>query len=128
MLELRPREPVGLADDFGALVAWYIKALGFAAVSIIDEAYRYATLETAGGVRLGIADARQTEVHAGDRARNTVVLQFEVDDVAAFFERVASQGGLVTFGPAQDAEAEFWFGGIADLEGNRCWAVDANCP
>jgi len=119
-MELRPREPVVLADDFGAL--------GFSAVSIIDDAYRYATLETAGGVRLGIADAKQMGVDAGDRSKSTFVLQFEVDDVAAFFEHVASQGGLVTFGPAQDAQAGFWFGGIADLEGNRCWVVDANCP
>ena len=37
-------------------------------------------------------------------------------------------GGSVVFGPSYDEEGEYWYGSIADPEGNEIWFVDQNCP
>lgn len=128
MIELRPREPVLFATDFSALVAWYRDCLGFTVDRLFEDEYHYCNLTTSSGIQLGIADATEMAVEAQDRMRNSLVLQFEVDDVAAFFEHLKSQGGTVTFGPSLDEKGGFWFGGFADIEGNPSWVVDKNCP
>ena len=127
-MDVRAREPVIFAGDFSPLVAWYVRALGFAVTRLEEERYHYANLESPAGVKLGIADAREMGVEPGDRSRNTVVLQFEVPDVRAFLSLVGESGGRVTFGPSQDADDGFWFGGFADPEGNPFWVVDETCP
>jgi predicted enzyme related to lactoylglutathione lyase len=128
MTEIRPREPVVLAADFEALVAWYRDVLGFTVVNLFDEGYHYCNLETPTGIELGIGSAEEAGVEPTDRAGNTVVLQFEVDDVRAFLAHVEEKGGSVTNGPSFDEKGGFWFGGFADPEGNPFWVVDANCP
>ena len=127
-MKIRPREPVILAEDFGALMNWYREVLGFGVAQLIEDAYHYVRLETPGGVKLAIASAKEMGVTPSDRRNNSLVLQVEVDDVKAFFEHVQSSGGSVTGGPQYDKEGDFWFGGIADPEGNPCWVVDKNCP
>ena len=57
-----------------------------------------------------------------------IVLQFEVDDLPAFIESFKERGGTVIFGPSFDKDDGFWYGAIADLEGNQIWLVDKNCP
>ena len=56
------------------------------------------------------------------------MLQFEVEDVKAFFEHLTANGGVAVFGPSLDKEYNFWYGGFADPEGNPYWVVDVNCP
>ncbi len=56
------------------------------------------------------------------------LLQVEVQDVRAFLAHVEKAGGAVKFGPSQDAEAGFWYGGFTDPEGNVIWVVDHTCP
>ncbi|MDP7028619.1 MAG: hypothetical protein QF733_00170 [Phycisphaerales bacterium] len=46
----------------------------------------------------------------------------------AFLKHVSAAGGTTTFGPSFDEQDGFWFGGLADPEGNRWWVVDAACP
>jgi predicted enzyme related to lactoylglutathione lyase len=128
MQELRPREPVLFAEDFSSLVAWYEGALGFRVVQRHEDGYHYAKLVTDGGLQLGIADAGEMGVQLADRAAASLVLQCEVDDLAAFFAHVEGAGGSIVFGPNHDARDGFWFGSIADPEGNRCWVVDKDCP
>ncbi|MAV36831.1 MAG: hypothetical protein CMJ59_15390 [Planctomycetaceae bacterium] len=128
MLSIRPRETVILATDFSALVAWYRDVLGFTVVSTFEDAFHYYYLETPTGIKIGIASAQEMEVVPGDRSSNTVILQFEVDDLHAFFADLKRAGGTVTFGPSQDKQGGFWFGGFSDPEGNPIWVVDKNCP
>jgi uncharacterized glyoxalase superfamily protein PhnB len=128
MMELRPRETVILADNFSNLVAWYRDSLGFKVVQLIEEGFHYCNLETPSGIRLGIADAAEMDVVPHDRASNTVVLQFEVDDVKEFFAHLEKAGASITNRPQFNAESAFWFGSFADPEGNPCWVVDKNCP
>jgi len=127
-MDIQPREMVILADDFEALVAWYRDVLGFQVTKQFDEKYHYANLETASGIKLGIASAEEMGVTPGDRNRNTVVFQFAVENVKDFFAHVAANAGRATFGPAFNEKDEFWYGGIADPEGNPCWVVDMKCP
>ncbi len=127
-MHLKPRETVILADDFAAMIKWYQNALGFRVTRLFEQEYHYCNLETDSGIQLGIASASEMEVNPENRKNNTVVLQFEVQDVKQFLESVAANGGTVTFGPSFDKSNNFWYGGFADVEGNPFWVVDADCP
>ncbi len=127
-IDLRPRETVILAADFASLVAWYRDVLGFAVTSLIEDSFHYANLATPSGIGIGIASAEEMGVVPGDRANNTVVLQFEVDDVKALFGHIERAGGKITGEPTFNKQDNFWFGSFADPEGNPCWVVDKNCP
>ena len=127
-MQIRHREPVRLAADFDGLVAWYRDVLGFTVAALMEEGFHYCNLETPSGIRLGIADAAEMGVSPIDPRNNTVVLQFEVDDVQEFFTHLEQLGASITNGPLFNAKDEFWFGGFADPEGNPCWVVDKNCP
>lgn len=127
-MNLRPRETVILAEDPAALVAWYREVLGFELEASHQEGYHYYNLATESGIRVGIADAEEMGVEPVERDQNTVILQFEVDDVEAFFAHLEKAGGSALFGPNFDEEGEFYFGGFADPEGNPYWVVDKNCP
>lgn len=128
MVDIRPRETVILASDFDLLVDWYRDVLGFAVARRFDEAYQYCNLETATGIRIGIGSAAQMGIEPTDRSQNTVVLQFEVDNVTEFLNRVGESGGAVTLGPSFDENDNFWYGGFTDPEGNPIWVVDKECP
>ena len=119
-----PRESVIMADDFDAMVNWYQDVLGFRSTFRTEDEYHYCTLES--GIKIGIASAKEMGVKPTDRRQNTVVLQFDVPDVAAFFKHIEEKGGTATFGPSYDKTGDFWFGGIEDLEGNPIWVVDVN--
>ena len=126
--ELRPRETVILAEDFDVLVAWYRDVLGFEVVQLFEDGMHYANLKTASGIRIGIGLAGEVQVEPRDRAANTVVLQFEVDDVPELLIHIGNHGGVVQHGPTFNKEEGFWFGAFADPEGNPIWLVDAACP
>jgi predicted enzyme related to lactoylglutathione lyase len=125
--KLNPRETVILADDFDTLVAWYRDVLGFRVSKLFEDGPHYANLETVSGIRIGIGVAGEMQVEPGDRATNTVLMQFEVDDVASLLSHVAACGGRVEHGPTFSEADGFWFGAFADPEGNPCWVVDAAC-
>lgn len=127
-MRLSPREIVILAENYDAMVTWYVDILGFEVVKAFEQGYRYSNLETASGIRIGIALAEEMGVIPGDRAANTVLLQVGVPDVRVFFEHVQQAGGTIAFGPSFDDAGRFWYGGLRDLEGNSIWVVDENCP
>jgi len=128
MIEIRPRETVILASDYSTLVAWYRDVLGFAVIKTFEDDFNYCCLETPSGIKIGIAPAAEMGVVPVDRASNTVILQFEVDDVQALFDHLQQSGGFITMGPSHDEKGDFWYGGFTDPEGNPCWVVDKNCP
>lgn len=128
MTELRPREAVVLATDFPAMVTWYHDVLGFEVTQLFEGDFHYGNLETKSGIKLGIGVASEVGVTPHERRSNTVVLQFEVDDVRAFFRHVEEKGGKVLEGPTRNEADGFWFGSFADPEGNPFWVVDGNCP
>jgi len=125
---LRPRETVILADDFDRLVDWYRDVLGFRVRRRFEDGMHYANLETDSGIEVGIGLASEMQVTPVDRSSNTVLLQFEAEDVQGLLDRIAEGGGTVQFGPSFNAEDEFWFGAFADPEGNPCWVVGPTCP
>jgi len=125
---LFPRELVVLAEDYDAMVAWYVDVLGFRIVKQFTQGYRYSNLETASGIRVGIAPASEAGVTPGDRTKSTVLLQVKVPDAKRFFEHLKLAGASIAFGPSYDESGGFWFGGFTDLEGNPIWVVDENCP
>jgi len=127
-MEFRSREPVLLAADFASLVAWYRDTLDFSVENLFEDGFHYCNLRTQSGVKLGIASAKEQGIELGDRRRNAVVLQLEVEDVKRFFEKLEAAGAKITGAPSLDAQDGFWFGSFADLEGNVFWVVDTDCP
>lgn len=127
-MKLNPRESVIFAEDFPAMVAWYQNILGFKLTRLEETAYHFANLSSETGIQIGIASAQEMGITPQTRQNNTVVLQFEVADVAAFFEHISANNGSISFGPSFDKTHNFWFGGFNDLEGNPFWVVDQNCP
>jgi predicted enzyme related to lactoylglutathione lyase len=128
MIALRPRETVILASDFQKLVAWYRDILGFTVTKLFEDQYHYCNLETASGIKIGIASAAEMGVEPTDRSTNTLVLQCEVDDPREFFTHLEQAGGAITSGPSFDKNDEFWYGSFTDPEDNPVWVVDKNCP
>jgi uncharacterized glyoxalase superfamily protein PhnB len=128
MIEIRPRETVILAANFSALVAWYREILGFTIVKLFEEDFHFCNLTLPSGIHIGIADADEMGVVPIDRGSNSVVLQFEVDDVQEFFAYLKQEGATITNGPSFDANDNYWFGSFTDPEGNPIWVVDKNCP
>lgn len=128
MIEIRPRETVILVNDFAGIVKWYQEVLGFQITQIFEEGFHYCNLETQSEIKIGIAPAQEVGVELRKRAANSILLQFEVDDVQDFFEYLKGNGATITGGPSFDQNDEFWFGSFADPEGNPYWVVDKNCP
>ena len=127
-MQLKPREAVILAEDFDALVQWYCDVLAFTVTKRFDDGIHYCNLENSAGIKLGIALASEMQVTLAYRLQNSVVLQFEVDDVQSFFEHITKHGGSVTGKASYNKKDEFWFGSFADPEGNPFWVIDGNCP
>ena len=118
MIDIRARETVILAAGFSELVAWYRDVLGFSVVNLFEDGFHYCNLETPSGIKIGIADAQEMGVVPGDRRNNTVVLQFEVDDVRELFAHLKQTGASITNEPTFNKQDGFWFGAFADPEGN----------
>ena len=93
-----------------------------------DDEFHYCCLKTASGSKLGIAPAAGMRVVPGDRSKNTVLLQLEVDDLHELFAHLRQADTVITFGPSRDKQHGFWFSGFADPEGNPIWVVDKDCP
>ncbi len=127
-MNIYPRESVILANDFTSLMNWYKDVLGFKSTLLVDDEYQYCNLETETGILIGIANAAQMGVKNPNRKNNTILLQFEVEDVKEFFSYLEKSGGVITFGPSFDKKDKFWYGGFEDPEGNPFWVVDKNCP
>ena len=128
MHQLKPRESVVLATDYDTTVAFYRDVLGFEVTNVFSGGYHYTNLKNAAGIQIGIAMASEMKVEPVDREKNTVLLQFEVEDVPAFMKHVEEHGGSIQFGPDNDTNAGFWYGAFRDPEGNPMWVVDSNCP
>lgn len=128
MHPLKPRESVILATDYASTVAFYRDVLGFEVTDEFSGAYHYTNLRVASGILVGIAMASEMGVEPVDREKNSVILQFEVEDVPAFLKHVEAGGGSIQFGPSKDTNAGFYYGAFRDPEGNPMWVVDGNCP
>ena len=122
-MKLELMNAVVMAEDYEKLRDWYIEALGLELQEEWTDQYHYAELVRDGKLVIGIADAKEMKVEPGDRKRQAVVAQFNVEDVKAFLGQIRDAGGEVPFGPSYDETGDFWFGGFSDLEGNPCWVV-----
>ena len=127
-MKIGVREPVIFADNFKAMIDWYVDVLDFTIVHLVEDHYHYCNLKNSQGILLGIADSKEMGVFPSERKNNTVVLQFEVKNVSKFSEYLKEKGSNITFGPSYDKKDGFWYGGFNDLEGNPYWIVDENCP
>ena len=67
-MRLVQRETVILAENYDALVDWYVQVLGFRETKRFENGYRYCNLESEGGVHIGIAPAKEMGVVPGDGA------------------------------------------------------------
>ena len=127
-MELKPRETVILVEDFDLMINWYCEVLSFKVTKRFEDGFHYCNLQNEAGIKLGIAVASEMQIELADRSKNSVVLQFEVDEVKAFLKYISEEGGSITGEASFNAKDNFWFGSFADPEGNSFWVVDAHCP
>jgi uncharacterized glyoxalase superfamily protein PhnB len=110
------------------MVDWYREVLGFKIIKQFQTDYHYSNLETSSGIRVGIAEIKYEGVVLDESARNSIVIQFEVNDVEKFFAHLEKKGVKISGGPSFDRKDNFWFGSFLDPDGNLYWVVDENCP
>ena len=127
-MELKPREAVILVEDFDLMINWYCEVLGFKVTKRFEDGFHYCNLESEARIKLGLALASEMQIELADRSKNSIVLQFEVDEVKAFLKYISEEGGSITGEASFNAKDNFWFGSFADPEGNSFWVVDAHCP
>tara|TARA_A100001037_G_scaffold22750_1_gene18840 strand:+ start:121 stop:504 length:384 start_codon:yes stop_codon:yes gene_type:complete len=124
--KLLPRETVIIAKNSEQLINWYVDNLNFSIVhNNLDIKYCY--LKTDSGINIAITQDMGNK-SVSKRIGNKVILQFCTNNLKELFKSVKKNGGSVVFGPSYDEEGEYWYGSIADPEGNEIWFVDQNCP
>ncbi len=112
---------VVLAEDYKALVEWYVSVFELEIMEETREGYRYTELGAAGKLVIGIADTVEMGVKPTVPRNNSVIVQVAVSDISACFEKVKKYGDTVLFGPS--VEGKLVYGGVADPEGNQIWVV-----
>lgn len=122
-MKLELMNAVIMAEDYAALRDWYVRALDLEVAEEWTDKFHYAELVRDGRLVVGIADAKEMGITPGDRSRQAVVAQFNVEDVKAFLATIVERGGSVPFGPSYDPDLDLWFGCFADIEGNPAWVV-----
>ena len=127
MHPITPRETVILADDRESLARWYTEALGFR-VTADHSDVQFTNLETDSGMKLGIGSVAFMQMEIPASRASAVILQIEVEDVRGFMDEIAKGDGSIVFGPDFAKGDDYWYGAIADPEGNQIWVVDPNCP
>ena len=127
-IKILPRETVIIAKNYQSLIDWYINNLNFKLVyNNLD--IKYCSLKTDSGIEIGIADMDSScNKNYAKRIQNTVILQIATNDLEILFNKIKNNGGSILFGPSYDEEDKYWYGSIADNEGNEIWVIDENCP
>jgi predicted enzyme related to lactoylglutathione lyase len=111
-MRLRLLNAVVLAENSAKLRDWYIEALGLELQQEWTEKYHYAELVKDGRLVVGIADAREMKVEPGERRRQAVAAQLDVEDLKGLLEQVKAAGGEV------QAEQERTLPGAVDWSGH----------
>jgi predicted enzyme related to lactoylglutathione lyase len=111
-----------LAEDYNKLVDWYIKTFTLDIKHKVEENYHYTELAQDGHVVLGIARTDEMGVTPTRPRNNSVIIQILVSNIHELYDRIKDSGKIL-FGPFQDKEGGFTYGGIADPEGNQIWLV-----
>ena len=127
-IKILPRETVIVAKNYQSLIDWYINNLNFKLVyNNLD--IKYCSLKTDSGIEIGIADMDSlNNKNYSKRIQNTVILQIATNDLKILFNKIKNNGGSILFGPSYDKGDKYWYGSIADSEGNEIWVIDENCP
>jgi predicted enzyme related to lactoylglutathione lyase len=123
-MRIEARETAILAESYSDLISWYKDVFEMKPTFEHTEGYHYTILANDYGLKVGITKASEMEVVPGDRKLATQILQVAVEDIKEFFKKAEAHGGSISFGPSYSEEEKFWYGGIADKEGNPIWVVD----
>lgn len=122
-MKLKLLNVVILADDYQKLVDWYINALGLELQEEWTEDYHYAELSYDKQLVVGITPATEMEHKLTHPRNNAMILQLVVSDIHAFYLRIKKHKGKVLFEVNFDKKEEFYYGAVADIEGNEIWVI-----
>ena len=127
-IKILPRETVIVAKNYQLLIDWYINNLNFKIV-YYNLNIKYCSLKTDSDIEIEIADMDRLEnENYSKRIQNTVILQIATNDLEILFKKIKNNGGSILFGPSYDEGDKYWYGSVADSEGNEIWVIDENCP
>ena len=111
------------AEDYEKVRDWWIEMIDLELKQEWTEKFHYCELAKDGKYVVGIALASEMKAELSTPRNNAVVPQLQVEDAKVFLEELKEKGATVLFGPAHDADEDFWYGAFADVEGNQVWAI-----
>ena len=124
-MKLRLLNVVIMAENYQKLVDWYINALGLELQQEWTEDYHYAELAYDKHLVVGITPASELKHQPTMPRNNATIIQLVVSDIKAFYERIKKYEGKVLFEINFDEKEQFYFGAVADIEGNEIWVIQA---
>lgn len=122
-MNLKLLNVVLLADNYQKLVDWYINTLGLELQDEWTEDYHYAELSYNKQLIVGITPATEMKHKLTHPRNNAAIIQLVVSDIQVFYERIKQHDGVVLFGVNYDQKEQFYFGAVADIEGNEIWVI-----
>lgn len=115
---------VVFAENYDELVKWYSDTFGLEVILEEKEGFHYTELGYNGKNIVGITPASEMKHTHTDPRNNSMVLQISTTDIFALFESVEKNKGIILFKPAIEKKYNFYYGGVADIEGNQIWIID----
>ena len=122
-MKLRLLNVVILAENYRKLVEWHINALGLELQQEWTEDYHYSELAYDNHLVVGITPATELKHQPTHPRNNATIIQLVVSDIHTFYERIKKYEGKVLFGINFDEKEQFYFGAVADIEGNEIWVI-----
>lgn len=124
-MKLKLMNVVILANNYQKMVDWYINALGLEMIQEWTTDYHYAELAYESQLVVGITPAKEIDISPPSPRNNATIIQLEVSDIKAFYERIKKNGGVIVFGPSYEEKEKFYFGAVNDIEGNQIWVIQS---
>ena len=112
------------AEKYEELIEWYKNALSLTVLFQETGEYHYTELGFDNQVIVGITPASEIKHSPINPRNNSSIMQVQVSDINSLFKSVSENGGEILFGPSLEDKYNFYYGGIADCEGNQIWIVE----
>ncbi len=121
---IKPINTVIFAEDFQAMVKWYIETFDLNPIYYEGMEDGYVDLMSGDQCIVGITAYNEADKPLHLPRRSATFMQISSSHMFTLFQRVAETGGKVSFGPSK--EVEYWYGGLKDPENNRIWVYTPN--
>lgn len=111
------------AKKYQECIKWYKEAFLLDIIHQTEGEYSYTELGQNGLNIVGLTPAKEIDHIPTEPRNNSCILQVQVDDIYALYERIKLLGTDIRFGPSVEEGSKFVYGSISDPEGNEIWII-----